>query len=800
MLPSAAAAAGCALLFASGAAFSAAAALALMPKRRAAPSFSQLLEPALLGDDPSVVILKSGAMLSVYELTPPDLDNVSEGERERLRDLLARAVCGLGGQWSVSLDVIRVREITPLTPDYRGPAGGLELERAHLKHLAQRRFFENRFYLTLLRRAGAVRGLKKRSLEPGSRDFAGDEVSFVKEREAAADQFSLFCKARLLGPEKNGRFHETLSFIQSCICGRTRRVALPAKPAELDCLLSQEDFETGFTPKAGARHVACISVDAFPAATAPCLLRALSSLPFECRISMRYILKDQLRSGLIISRRRRLYEQKKRGMLAQIFNVQNSRVDHEAERQAQDADSAADSLNSGEEAFGAYSAAVIAMAENLPDLEDRTRICVRAIEDLGFGARVESVNAAECFLGSLPGDLSHNLRRPMLPHRAACDLFPLCQPWHGERVSPNPGYGRAGPLMLCGTSDGGIMHLNLHEKDLGNTLVSGPPGTGKSVLLNAIIHALLRYKGMRVRAFERGFSLLALCRSLGGSHTLLDGSVRLCPLQRLENDEDLSRARAFIIALCDRAGQRCEGADEAALTDALRLLSKHPAACRTLTDLHMLCRSESVRSALIPYLSGSGSGILDGDSDAQISGPLSVFECGDLFERPQECIPVLRHLLSRILREAEQDSAPGAIVLDEAWIMLRDPTFSGELLTWLKTLRKHNTAVIMATQTLSDLEFSGRTEALLDCIKTRIYLPNPDAREGLMRPRYEMAGLNSEQIEAIAFGAPRRDLFLQKGGHFSRFELLLSKAELDVFSLSGAKALEHCKEDSHEKR
>jgi len=69
-----------------------------------------------------------------------------------------------------------------------------------------------------------------------------------------------------------------------------------------------------------------------------------------------------------------------------------------------------------------------------------------------------------------------------------------------------------------------------------------------------------------------------------------------------------------------------------------------------------------------------------------------------------------------------------------------------------------------------------------------------------MRPRYEMAGLNSEQIEAIAFGAPRRDLFLQKGGHFSRFELLLSKAELDVFSLSGAKALEHCKEDSHEKR
>ena len=37
-------------------------------------------------------------------------------------------------------------------------------------------------------------------------------------------------------------------------------------------------------------------------------------------------------------------------------------------------------------------------------------------------------------------------------------------------------------------------YLNLHQKDLGNTAVVGPPGSGKSVLLGSLILNLMRYK------------------------------------------------------------------------------------------------------------------------------------------------------------------------------------------------------------------------------------------------------------------------------------------------------------------
>lgn len=129
------------------------------------------------------------------------------------------------------------------------------------------------------------------------------------------------------------------------------------------------------------------------------------------------------------------------------------------------------------------------------------------------------------------------------------------------------------------------------------------------------------------------------------------------------------------------------------------------------------------------------------------------------------------------------------MILDEAWLMLQDETFCHELISWLKTLRKHNTLVILSTQSLADLDLTHCTEAVFDCIKTRIYLPNPDASQAIFKPRYVAAGLNDTQIGSIAQAIPKRDLFIQKPGHFSRFRLLLSQEELNVFTKSGAAAL-----------
>lgn len=45
----------------------------------------------------------------------------------------------------------------------------------------------------------------------------------------------------------------------------------------------------------------------------------------------------------------------------------------------------------------------------------------------------------------------------------------------------------------------------------------------------------------------------------------------------------------------------------------------------------------------------------------------------------------------------------GAIIIDEAWMMLANEEFSKQLITWIKTFRKHNVAIVLATQSINDL-------------------------------------------------------------------------------------------------
>ena len=751
-------------------------------------SFADLLDYAVQANERTIV-LKSGALMQVFELIPQDLEYRDERYREHLHELLHKAVGKLAGSWCVSVDIKRKAErgYVPFFENDNEAARYLDERRAECFYRAKS--YSSRFYLTVtfLGYLSARSRLEKVIVEEPQGE-GSDAMQYVhKFEERVQDIISTVAHTAAVRPLISSGLagtSELLGFISSCITGEEQLIGLPRGRFYLDAVLSHSDFCVGTVPKIGDNYIKVVSIDCLPRSTYFLMLNALNRLHLQYRFSHRFCCYDSLQQAVLMEKMRRFWKQRSKGIIAQVFNFEGRQSAHASSR-VDEIDEAKARADNQEISFGAYSGNIILYARDVASIERDAKALVSELENLGFSPRVETVNTVEAYLGSLPGHMFENVRRPAISSEVFVDLLALNRIYQGEASCPNPLYGEdKSPLMQCRLPGNENFYLNLHQKDLGNTLVVGPPGSGKSVLLGSLMLNLMRYRGMRIFAFDRGYSFYALNRALEGSHIDFRGGGRLlCPLGDVHTTQGQQHALQFVLLLCHLQGIRLTQEDTDDLIACLRILAK--SGDRSLSDLHLLLQSPLVKQAVAPYtLLCDGSSLMDGKRDLEATSPVNVFELKDIYELPERySLPVLKHIFYMVEKSLNGD--PCAIVLDEAWLMLRDSYFASELLKWFKTLRKHNAIVIMATQSLHDLKSSELFENLLDCVKTRIFLPNLDAGLNTLKGSYALMGLGEEQIAAIARGRGKHDYFFFKDGSFANFRLVLSNEEKYLLSVSG---------------
>jgi hypothetical protein len=136
-----------------------------------------------------------------------------------------------------------------------------------------------------------------------------------------------------------------------------------------------------------------------------------------------------------------------------------------------------------------------------------------------------------------------------------------------------------------------------------------------------------------------------------------------------------------------------------------------------------------------------------------------VFEMETLLGRgAKDLIPVLLYLFHRIDQRC-QSGRPTLIVIDEAWLLLARDRFGQKLEEWLRTLPKKNAAVMLATQSLADIERSPYRSIIVESCPTKIYLPNAEARTEQSAALYRALGLNDRQIELLSYATPKKHYF-----------------------------------------
>lgn len=762
----------------------------LRPYRNSAARLCDYLPWAALVA-PGIVLNKDGAFQRTLEFRGQDLDSATAAELVGAAARLNNALRRFGSGWCLHVEARR--DPAPGYPDanWTNAAAWLFDEERRAVFQAAGLRFESRYFLTFTWLPPAERqGRLEQTLFEGGHengassesgvDYAAHLTRFREETDAVAALIeAMLPNTAWLDDEA------TLSYLHDCVSDRPHRVAVPDTPFHLDALLADAPFVGGLAPRLGARHLNVISVRSFVSETEPGLLDALNRLPIAYRWVTRFLPLDREEARREIEKIRKRWFSKRKGLLTllreALFREEALLVDNDAANQAEDADLALQELGAEGVSAGFVTLTIVVAEPSVDAAHDAVRQIQQVADGLGFVTEVESVNAVEAWLGSLPGQAYADVRRPLLTSPSLSHLLPLSAVWAGPRWNAHLD---APSLMLTATDGSTPFRLDLHVGDVGHTMVVGPTGAGKSVLLATLAAQWLRYDaahpgGAQVFVFDKGRSARAMILGLGGDFFDLgeEGALGLQPLARIDDEVERAWALEWLCDVLSSAGVAMTPELKGELWAALGVLASRRLEDRTLTLFAALIQNRDVRASLAPFTQAGAHGrLLDHDVSTLKVAKVQAFEMDDLMRRPAAIGAVLGVLFHDL--EHRFDGRPTLLILDEAWLFLKDATFAAQIQDWLKTLRKRNVAVVFASQELADVEASDIASTIIEACHTRIFLPNDRAIEPRSRAFYEALGLNPRQVELIAEATPKRDYYLASREGCRLFELGLGPAAL----------------------
>ncbi|MGE0183873.1 MAG: conjugal transfer protein TrbE [Parvularculaceae bacterium] len=713
---------------------------------------------------PGIALNKDGALQRTVRYRGPDLESASPEEllsyTARVNNVLRRFRSG----WVLHFEAARVPASDYLTSEWPCPLSFLIDEERRTAFESTAEYFECEYYLTFAymppadRTARAERAFLKQD-ELAAPGRAGDRLGyFVQETDKAIDLLALAMpECRPLDDD------ESLSYLHACVSSKRHSIIAPETPLYLDALLVDEPLRGGLEPKLGEAHLRVVSVLGFPPASEPGFLDSLNTLAFPYRWTTRFIAMDKARASAELAKYRRQWFAKRKSIAAIIketlFNEASALVDTDADNKTADADAALQELGADDVSFGFLTTSVVVHHQERSVVDQRVREIERVLNERGFVTIRESVNAVDAWLGSLPGHLYANIRQPLVHTLNLAHIAPLSSVWAGPACNDHLG---GPPLALATTRGHTPFRLSTHIGDVGHTLIVGPTGAGKSVLLAFITSQYHRYENAQVFVFDKGRSIRAACLGLEGVVYDLGSEADLSfqPLRDLEAPEDKARAQRWLLGLLAQEGVTVDPPIKEAVWSALSSLAAAPTAERTLTGFSLLVQDRSLRNALKPFtVEGAFGDLFDADKEAFSFSNLVCFEMEELMRQQLAIAPALTYLFDRL--EERFNGNPTLLLLDEAWLFLDNPMFSGRIRDWLKTLRKKNVSVIFATQSLSDVQASAIAPTIIESCPSRIFLPNPRARESSIYSAYSSFGLNDRQIDIIASMTPKQEYYYQ---------------------------------------
>jgi len=352
------------------------------------------------------------------------------------------------------------------------------------------------------------------------------------------------------------------------------------------------------------------------------------------------------------------------------------------------------------------------------------------------------------WITSLPMGLDLVGMRRTFDTSALSAAFPFTSP---DLPPPDPTSVSAPRGVLYGFNVGsqGLVHHDRFALDNHNSVILGRSGAGKSYLVKLELLRSL-YRGIEIHVIDPEDEYARLAAAVGGTDVHLGAEqVRLNPMDlpihtrpdghRTAPRDALIRRSLFLHTVISvLLGAELAATERAALDRAITATYQRAgitADPRTwtrpaplLADLAEVLAEDGdsagveLAARLHPFVTGAFSGLFSGPTTTRPEGHLVVFSLRDLADELKPIGTLLT--LDAVWRQVSNPAIrkPRLVVVDEAWLLMKEPAGAEFLFRMAKASRKQWAGLTVATQDTADVLGSDLGKAVVANAATQILL------------------------------------------------------------------------------
>jgi len=649
----------------------------------------------------------------------------------------------------------------PVDPNIKIPANFVDyLSQEWQKKYSNSQTFENELYITIIKKADTEGAAKFQHLYQKfmatTDKTAGDKLLKESYDELEEITSRVLSTLNQYEPEllqvvetPNGAFCKITEFLGKLVnCGAETPTLVPTMPLNKYISNHRLFFGKKSIEARGAvksRYAGLLSIKEYGPSTFAGTFDGFLQMPFEFVMTQSFSFENrQVAIGKLQLQQNRMIQAEDKAV-SQIYQITQ----------------AIDMATSGEIAFGQHHMTLLVIAEDTKTLENYVSLASVEMFNSGIQPVRETINLEASFWGQLPGNTHYLIRKSIINSLNLAAYASL----HNFPKGKAKGNHWGDSVTVFDTTSGTPFHFNFHVRDVGHSLIIGPTGAGKTVLMNFLCAMAQKFK-CRMFFFDKDRGAEIFLRALGGKYTIIDPGkpCNFNPLQLPETGENKTFLLEWLKLLVTVNGEEITAENITALTQAIAGNYKLKPEDRRLRNIVPFLGIEgpgSLANRISMWHShGSHARIFDNENDSMDLSNFSVygFEMAELLKDPMSLAPVLSYVFHRI--NISLDGTPTMIVLDEAWALIDNPVFAPKIKDWLKVLRKLNTFVIFATQSVEDATKSAISDTLIQQTATQIFLPNLKATN-VYRTAFM---LSSREFALIKTTDPSSRYFLIKQG------------------------------------